>query len=36
MSEFENITHVETEYDASEIQVLEGCLLYTSPSPRDG
>ena len=24
MSEFENITHVETEYDASEIQVLEG------------
>ena len=24
MSEFENVTHVETEYDASEIQVLEG------------
>ena len=24
MSQFENITHVETEYDASEIQVLEG------------
>ena len=24
MSEFENITHVETEYDASQIQVLEG------------
>ena len=24
MSEFENVTHVETEYDASEIQVMEG------------
>ena len=24
MSEFENVTHVETDYDASEIQVLEG------------
>ena len=24
MSEYENVTHVETEYDASEIQVLEG------------
>ena len=32
-------TNVETatdhEYNASEIQVLKGCLLYTSPSPRD-
>ena len=22
-------------YDAAELEVLENCLLYTSPSPRD-